>query len=158
MLLAHSLSCFLWIRCFKVVYISCAMFVLSMTVKTLIRHLPVFILQYQMSGVRKLVCYKQLIEILWVLNYAHENTRPGYVTLFLMVLKGVEIRGNSGRSTMFELTFFRNFVSRRSVWVWWSVQCSPYLCLHYDCTRCLTSNPMPPVPPPPLTTPFLRFF
>ena len=27
-----------------------------------------------------MVYYEQLIEILWGLNYAHENTRPGYIT------------------------------------------------------------------------------
>ena len=64
MLLAHSLSCFLWIRYFKFVCTSCAVFVLSMTVKTLIRCLPVFTLQYQMSGVRRL----------GLLQTAHRNT------------------------------------------------------------------------------------
>ena len=43
-----------------------------------------FILKTRFLVWKGWVCYEQLIEILWGLNYAHENSRPGYITIITM--------------------------------------------------------------------------
>ena len=43
-----------------------------------------------------MVCYEQLIEILLGFNYAHENTRPGYITLASVIGKYCWIQMTQG--------------------------------------------------------------